>query len=78
MTAAKPDVTGSDGDHIDRQRASEIDKRLDRELAETFPASDPPSITSPAASEGAHAGVHRDPKAGQLDKDNAAKEKPSG
>lgn len=37
------------------------DARLDRELADTFPASDPPSATEPVANLGAP--DHRDAKA---------------
>jgi len=30
-----------------RRRREELDVQLDRELEETFPASDPPKVTSP-------------------------------
>lgn len=61
MTATKPGPTETGGGD---KRQSEIDERLDRELAETFPASDPPSVTSPAAGE--------EPKPRDEDRPNAA------
>ncbi|MGV6875056.1 hypothetical protein ACUSIJ_20485 [Pseudochelatococcus sp. B33] len=50
MTAAKPGPAETDGGGDGRQPPG-VDERLDRELAETFPASDPPSVINPAAGE---------------------------
>lgn len=36
-----------------KQESSGKDKQLDRELADSFPASDPPSITQPSIKSGA-------------------------
>jgi hypothetical protein len=36
-----------------KQESSGKDKQLDRELADSFPASDPPSVTQPSVKSGA-------------------------
>ncbi len=36
-----------------KQESSGKDKQLDRELADSFPASDPPSVTQPGVKSGA-------------------------
>ncbi len=47
MTTPKPGPASTPDDPLGEQ--ARIDERLDRELAETFPASDPPSVISPVS-----------------------------
>lgn len=47
MTTPKPVPASTPDDPLGEQ--ARIDERLDRELAETFPASDPPSVISPVS-----------------------------
>ena len=48
----KPITTGEapppDAARADRAKPRELEEDLDRQLADTFPASDPPSVTQPA------------------------------
>lgn len=53
MTTTKPGPAHTPGD--DGREQARVDERLDRELAETFPASDPPSVISPASGDRAQA-----------------------
>jgi hypothetical protein len=55
MTAKAKVKTKKPRTHENTRRQSsgqDQEKRLDRELAESFPASDPPSVTQPGSSPG--------------------------
>lgn len=49
MTTTKPDPADTNGG--DGRTLADIDKRLDEQLAQTFPASDPPSAINPGSGE---------------------------
>jgi hypothetical protein len=47
-------VAPVDADSADREQKRRLDDALDEGLEETFPASDPVSVTQPAPSKGDH------------------------